>query len=314
MRRIRRVLAGRRRTPSAMTSQTPSPRARSRAPKQALEQAQAALARAHRTWVIAVVVAALLTLIGIGVLVLTMVFLTIADRSATSSNPAPLYLVAEDRTQTEKWLVGAPGVLLLLAIVVAFLAELYRRATWKTVDRGFIQGGSRTVDLVALPVRTHVAGMITALVAWAILILGPAVSELGHGWPVTLHSNAHHAAWSLLVAYGGISAGLGGASAASLLKKRTYDTRAERGAASIIAGSATTRFWRWFSFRWRLELWLAGIGGAILGGTSVAILFSAPTTWLTLGGVGLALAIVSVVLCLNAWRSGESLYRGESVS
>lgn len=256
----------------------------------------------------------ILILLAVVSLVGIMVLLTIADRTATSSSPDPLYLVTGARGDTESWLVAAPGILILLATVVVYLGELTRRGTWLSHDRTFLQGGSTTVDLVALPRRTHLAWLAAAIVGWLVVLVVPVFVELGGGWPGTLHEEAHHAAWSLLVGYGGLVAALAAVSAVSLLKKATYDARQARGAASIVPKSFTVRFWRWFSFRWRLELWIAGIAGGLLGSLPVAVLFWPASGSLLLAAAGIVLAALAIVLSLNAWRSGESLTRSESVS
>jgi hypothetical protein len=294
----------------------PSSPARGRLPKQSAEEAQAAIARATRVSRISIAIAAVMVLLAFVLLILVMVFITIADRSATSASPAPLYLVGDGGSDdnASRWLISAPGVLVLLATVVAFISELYRRGTWRQHDRGFLQGGTNTVDLVALRTRTHIVLLLVAVVGWVAIVLAPVILEASGGWPGYLHPAAHHAAWSLLVGYGGLSAALAAASGASLLKKATYSARADAHQGSIRAGSFGVRFWRWFSFRWRFELWIAGIGGGIVACAPVAFLFW-PTSgaFLTLA-IGVVLCVIAIVLCLNAWRSGESLYRGESVS
>ena len=129
----------------------------------------------------------------------------------------------------------------------------------------------------------------------------------------------------MLVLYGFFSSGMAAVLLFSLLKRLTYDRFADRGA--IVYGSFSQLFWRFVSYRFRLELWFAFGCGAILG--TIPLVYQAAAercytasctivpdpawlSWITWIAVGTG--VIALLGCLNAWRSGKSLYSGESTS
>ena len=250
-------------------------------------------------------------------IIATLVLITCAnalshDPDATVS--VPQYLIADARSDAANWITSAPGALLLLAACCIIPAELLRRGAWSERDTSFLKGGSKVVTLNALPMRTHVAWLTTAFAVWVLLVPVPVWLYTNHWWPATLGFSARNAALFILFFNGSIAALLCGMSAASLLKKRTYDARAAAGADSIVAGSHSVAFWRWFSHRWRMELTIGGVGAILLGLVPMFGVYELPVGAVLSGVSGLCIVGLSAYLCLNAWRSGEDLRQGESVS
>ncbi|MCU1423418.1 MAG: hypothetical protein JWN36_3069 [Microbacteriaceae bacterium] len=277
--------------------------------------------REHRQ---ALAVARVLVGVGIGVTVLaflalvaTVVLISAADArplDPVTGDPAPLYLIADDGTPAARWIVIAPGGLLLVAACLVIFGELIRRGAWTERETTLLEGGSNVVDLVALPLRAHIAWLCAAVLAWCAVIAVPSILQSVGSWPGTLSPTARDAVWFVLALNGAFPAGLAAASAVSLLKKRTFDARAERGRATIREGSPAQRFWRLFSHRWRAELWIAAVAGAFAGSAPVAATNGAGVVAAVLLAIGVVLGALSVALALNAWRSGESLRRVESVA
>ncbi|WP_349899379.1 hypothetical protein [Parafrigoribacterium soli] len=247
----------------------------------------------------------------------TLVLISIADapvHDPSSTSFLPRYLIADAHSDAENWIRIAPAVLLLLATCCLIPAELLRRGAWSQRETTFFRGGSNVVALNALPVRTHVAWLTAAFAAWVVLVPVPVFLYVREWWPATLEAGARGAAWYVLAFNGSIAALLCGISAASLLKKKTYDARATAGAAAIDSDSRDARLWRWFSHRWRMELTLGGVGAILLGLVPVLGVTASPAGAAITGVIGLCVAGLSVYLCLNAWRSGEDLHQVESVS
>jgi hypothetical protein len=112
--------------------------------------------------------------------------------------------------------------------------------------------------------------------------------------------------------YGGLSAALVGILSVSLVKKLSYTAQLNRRGDRARGGGPGKSFWRWFTFRWRFDLWFAGVGGALVGTCWMALLFSDVGFF---GGAlvaGLAFLAVGVLTCLQYWRAGEALGVGES--
>ncbi len=220
-------------------------------------------------------------------------------------------------------LVAAPIMILMLAAAPLFLAEFHRRGQWSSRERGFIQGGSNVVELQPAPLWTRLLFIALSLMAWGALILVPVQLDI----TTDAFADAGDSLWVLLVMYGIIASGLAAVLLFSLLKRLTYERLANRFGDQIETGSVSQVFWRAMSYRFRFELWFAFGFGAILGTiplvyqsaadncytASCAIVpdpsWLAWILWIAVGTGALAL-----LGSLNAWRSGKSLYSGESVS
>ncbi|QYF72691.1 hypothetical protein [Cryobacterium sp. PAMC25264] len=220
-------------------------------------------------------------------------------------------------------LVAAPIMILMLAAAPLFLAEFHRRGRWSTRERGFIQGGSNVVELRPAPLWSRALFILLSVAAWVGLIAVPVYLDV----TTDTFADADDSLWVLLVLYGFFASGMAAVLLFSLLKRLTYEPLANRFGDQIVPGSVSQVFWRAMSYRFRFELWFAFGFGAILGTIPLVYQSAADDcytqscavvpdpAWLAwILWIAAGCAALAVIGCLNAWRSGKSLYSGESVS
>ncbi|WEO76790.1 hypothetical protein BJQ94_15730 [Cryobacterium sp. SO2] len=203
-------------------------------------------------------------------------------------------------------LVALPAILLVTATCFLIPGYLRRRAT--TIGRGT----STTATSLPLPLGVHAAWALAPLTGWVLLVLRPLLNLLGGtAWPAGLRYENADAVWLMLAAYGGLSSALFVTILVSLLKKVVY-VRHITAQPSDVDGSAAQGIWRWVTFRWRFDLWLAGIGGVFVGLCWIALGFGDTPFFLSTLAIGLVLVASGVLLAVNYWRAGEPLGAGES--
>ncbi|WP_158865635.1 hypothetical protein [Leifsonia sp. AG29] len=202
-------------------------------------------------------------------------------------------------------LVAAPFVVLMIAAAPLFLAEYTRRGDWSSRARRGLRGGSNTVTLRPLRTWSRLLWLVVAIAAWAALIPVPLALVSGRD-----AFRPDDEFWMLLDAYGLFAAGMAGAIVGSLLKRASYDALARRG--TVRRGSASQEFWRQVSHRFRLELVLAFAAGALVGLLPVVAADASAALWITVAAA--ACAVLALAGILSAWRSGEPLYRLESLT
>lgn len=220
---------------------------------------------------------------------------------------------APEWLQTISLLALIPGAMVLACVM--WIAETARRGKTgrSATARGskLLPAGSNRTTLRPLGMIAHLAWLVVLPSVALGLLLGSAGDDGG-------------AAMLLGIALIPVT----GAVAGSLVKKSAYAVRERQAARGAV--TRPSPFWRWFSFRWRLDLWLCAFAfAALAAGALVAALlrgasadpasFGTPediaeatrvTTALLVGG-GI-LAVVGLVACTQAWRSGESLGEMES--
>ncbi|WP_223691840.1 hypothetical protein [Leifsonia poae] len=292
---------------------------------EALERRRARVAESNRRFgrvlsVIGAVLAALaFVLLVAGGLVLT----------GLASNPAGTDDGAVDdiRGFATIGMSALPGILLLLAMCGLIVGEQLRR--------GSMRRNPAPPDTV-LPQATMVSGFSVLSDGWhliwivvgllvSLLLVGlPVLSWFTGGWPSSVGDQNAFAQYWLI--YGAIAFGITVAALVSLIKKRAF-RRAQAGGRirpGVVAGGQ--RFWRWFDYRWRFDLWLAGLGGLIAAlsttalseavgpGSAPGALAAALPLFIGFLALGLLLVAAGVVCALNFWRSGEALGTGESAA
>lgn len=231
-----------------------------------------------------------------------------------------------DFASGEEWgdnLVAAPMLILMLASAPLALAEYTRRGQWSSRDRGFIEGGSNVIQLKPLTMWARLLWIVLAVAVWGALIQVPVALSIGED----AFADASETLWPLLITYGLFASGMAGVMLFSLIKRLTYDSLAARHQDDIVHGSGSQLFWRFVSYRFRFELWFAFLSGLILGTLPLVSLAAMDDCYtencvpvpdqavLVLVAVGAAgFAALALIGCLNAWRSGKSLYSAESVS
>ncbi|TFC21813.1 hypothetical protein [Cryobacterium glucosi] len=124
------------------------------------------------------------------------------------------------------------------------------------------------------------------------------------------------AVWLFLGSYGVIAGGLPATMLASLIKKSFYLAWVWVHPEAASGGSAQG-FWRWMTYRWRFDLWFAGLGGlggGFLGACWIALAFEEQLFFQATVLSGAVLFLVGVALSLNYWHADEPLGAGESQS
>ena len=210
-----------------------------------------------------------------------------------------------------------PGVLLLLASVPLFFAEMFRRGRWFARNRTFWQGGSVALVVRATPLPTFLAWMLVPVIFYCLLVPVPVLAAADTGTLGQTPSGASEEFWTLVSFYGFVAAGIVGVFLATLLKRATYERLAA--AHGPLAKRGRT-FWRLISTQWRGETWFSFASLGLFG--VLPLLWhdasagdkpfdnSALTIMTTLAVVFGALAIA---LVLNAWRSGDQYGLAESI-
>ncbi|MBN9194006.1 hypothetical protein [Microbacterium sp.] len=230
-------------------------------------------------------------------------------------------------------LSSAPGVLALFAMCGLIAGEQMRggrigrneaaHSRARSASRG-LPAASFVSRFRVLPTGWHALWIVVGLAISVLLVAVPVSSWFTGGWPTSIDDeDAFDVYW---VIYGGIAFAVTVAAAASLLKKLAYRRAVARGLTSHDGPARGQRFWRWFDYRWRFDLWLAGLGGltlvlaltplrgAVGPDASGADLAAALPGVLTFVAIGILVTATGVVCSLNYWRAGEELGTGESAA
>ncbi|GAA2081132.1 hypothetical protein GCM10009840_16030 [Pseudolysinimonas kribbensis] len=203
----------------------------------------------------------------------------------------------------------ATGILLLVAAGCLVLGEQLRRGRW---------GANPAPPATALPTASIVTRFRLLPMGWHLLwlVLGALVSIALLVLPAIAFSDVDLAA--VWIVYGAVGVGAVAGGAVSLLKKAVWRS----GASRHPHGGDPARgrvFWRWIGYRWRLDIWAAGIGGFLFGLIPTTLpdvddsATGAGTALLVMLIAGAVLVAVGIVASTQFWRSGESLGSGESL-
>lgn len=211
-------------------------------------------------------------------------------------------------------MVAFPAVLLLAAACFLIPGYLRRRGAMAERDTTFWRGGSTAARYKPLPLGIHAAWALVPLAAWVLLVVIPLRNLIGGtAWPAGLQYDNVTAVWMVLASYGGLAAAMFVIILVSLVKKAVYVNYVGRHPKAI-EGSAGKGLWRWITFRWRFDLWIAGVGGAFLGLCWIALGFEDTPFFFTTLTIGLVLVVGGLLLAVNYWRAGEPLGAAESYS
>lgn len=222
-------------------------------------------------------------------------------------------------------LVELSTVLLpLFAMCFLSIGELVRRGRWGGPSGhkpdGWLPQGTTTVQLRLIPVRWNVA--------WVLVTAGLAALGLWLAVKDTLDLLFGGRLEIMLIVNGILFAGAFGAAAGALLKKvawfrhlrvRLAGAPPHPAVARRKDGSMGRTFWRSFSFRWRFDIWLCGLGvlstwlAAYSALTMEQIPGSGSAAWI-FGSVGAAFTCAGLWATTQFWRAGEDLASGESVA
>ena len=265
-------------------------------------------------------IGAVLTLAAVGLLVVTIVGIsslqaeTLARISEENLEYRAEFGFVERELSSLSGMTAFPAVLLVAAACFLIPGYLRRRGVMAERDTTFWRGGSTTAKFKPLPLGLHAAWLLVPLAAWVLLVLIPLQNLIGGtAWPAGLEDDNATAVWMLLASYGGLAAALFAVILVSLVKKAVYMQRV-RSHPEAVDGSAGKGLWRWITFRWRFDLWIAGIGGAFVGLCWIALGFEDTPFFITTVVIGLVLVVGGLLLAVNYWRAGEPLGAAESYS
>jgi hypothetical protein len=214
----------------------------------------------------------MLTIIGVGVAVLAVVFLVggglvlgSLGREVAEGTPRAAVMslasIARD-------LGDAFSVLLLALIAACFLipGEQMRRGT---------MGRNPTAPDTRLPKATNVSRfrllgtgwhgvwLLVGVVVSVVLAGFPAVASISGGWPTNIDPQFDFTnAWrTVALASFAVTGAMGG----SLFKKVHYAHLVARRGDEVQAGTPRAAVWAAVTSRWRLDIWVAAVGGFIIG-------------------------------------------------
>lgn len=220
-----------------------------------------------------------------------------------------------------------PALLLLFATCCLVVGEQVRRrqsSPSPTPQKGLLPTASVVSDFRVLGLGWHLLWSTVGLAVTALLSGLPIISWYTGAWPETAFDDYSFS--GLWIIYGSFALGITIASFTSLIKKLGYLRQHRLRGEAIGDGGPGKTFWRWMDYRWRLDLWLAGAGGVVLGlsptvlseavgpyGSAAALSAGLPG-FLRQAGLGVLLVGLGIAAALNYWRAGEPLGSGESVA
>lgn len=255
----------------------------------------------------------------VGIALLLLMLGAVLDILAGHREDAGRYDAATSLSGTAAVLATIPpAVLVLLATCCLIPGEQLRRGQ---IGRNpdVLSRASHVSRFQPLPTRQHVGWVLIGLLVTVPLLALPMVAWFT-GWPVEQGDDADFTGfWTI---YGGLGLGFVAGAAVSLVKKTAFTRRQRQ--RKVVAEAPGRAFWRWFTYRWRLDIWFAGVGGVLLALSPTFIASDVgpdsagapPGAHIVAMGAmalaGLLLIAVGVVATLNFWRAGEELGSGES--
>ncbi len=212
------------------------------------------------------------------------------------------------------------AVLPLVAMTFIWLGEYQRRGAWggRSGHRPttLLPQGSVTIRLRLVSVRWNVVWLVVSGAAAAGVLRLAVLESLEYVFAGHLEA--------FLVVTGMILAAAFGTALGALVKKVRWLGRAGRaggtgGAVEGVVSERSVRFWRWFSFRWRVDIWSCAVGAMLLWIAAWAYLLrdrvpDADDGALVFASAGLPVLAVGLWATTQFWRSGEDLAGGESVA
>ncbi len=271
-------------------------------------------------------------LTGIGIVlvsiaVLLLVVAAVLTTAAAALEESGRYDSADSLETAAVLMVTVPPAALLLFGMCALIpGEQLRRGGIgrnPTPPPTALPSASYVSQFRVLSTGWHLTWIVVGAVVSLTLIGVPMVSWFTGSWPANLSDDSSFAGfWTI---YGSLGFGVVVATVVSLIKKLGYRRAIARGRTNV-SPAPGRRFWRWVDYRWRFDLWSAGVGGVLiaLSPTFIAIDVGpdsngfvpagdlVPTLAMLIGGM--VLVVVGIIAALNFWRSGEKLGSGESVS
>lgn len=250
-----------------------------------------------------------------GVLVLFWYFSLPIDHGSLSAETkvrGGLFLT-EDTVSEGGVVLAAPAGLLLLASCLLFPGYFLTRGRMG-LSSGSRLGGSVAATYRVLGRRAHLAWIAVAVVLWIGLLVVPLVSGAAGGWPAAVEEDARQYVYLLSGLYGGFAAGMAALLGVSLVKKSHYLAMVAAADNRLQTTDRARGFWRWFGFRWRIDGWLATVGGILVGASVMALVVGTPLFFGVTLAIGVVLIAIAVATSLQFWRAGEPIGSAEGFS
>ncbi len=206
------------------------------------------------------------------------------------------------------------AVLPLVAMTFIWLGEYQRRGAWggRSGHRPttLLPQGSVTIRLRLVSVRWNVVWLVVSGAAAAGVLRLAVLETLEYVFGGHLET--------FLVVTGMILAAAFGTALGALVKKAGWLGRAGRPVGEAVS-ERSVRFWRSFSFRWRVDIWSCAVGAVLLWIAAWAYLLrdrvpDADDGAVVFASAGVPLLAVGLWATTQFWRSGEDLAGGESVA
>ncbi|MDQ0734728.1 hypothetical protein [Arthrobacter agilis] len=254
-----------------------------------------------------------LAALGVVALVINLIFFSLvydlAPWEKDVTVPGGLFALSPSQIDQLSFFTAIPGALFLIAFCFICSARVLRDrlGTRETVG---LEGGTVVSENTYLSPRAHLGWLGVALVFWIVLIPVPVLLAVRGGWPATVRELPQGHVWANLGIYGGITAAVAGTLLVSHFKKQHYlalvaahDPRLDEPQRGI---------WRWATFRWRFDLWLGALGGALSGASLIALPYDGVVALAIPLALGTSLMVLGVLLGRQYWRSHMPLGLAES--
>lgn len=246
-----------------------------------------------------------LTQLGAGLAALVAITIVIGGVIRANSDPS----VAHD---TLLWKLSGfgvtvgPGIGLLFVMCFLICGEQLRRGAFYRT--GNSKGASVFSSFRPLPIRWHLLwAVLTTAIATGLIGI-PAAAWFTGAWPANAPGGFELFGWWVI--YGSLVGAVATAIWLSLAKKIAYERAVRRNRAVPERGQ---RFWQWFTYRWRFDLWVGGVGGLLVSLSATFLQDRNYQGCVIMAATGVVLIAASAVLAGNFWRSGRELNSGESL-
>lgn len=271
-------------------------------------------------------------LLVVGVLLLVVALLAILAGAGVYVATANAVQAGADRYEGEN-AVGLAAAAMTFVPAIALVLATCALVLGEQLRRGFLYANPTPPDTVlpsasyrsrfrVLGFGWHLLWTVVASAIALVLIGIPTLGWIAGIWPSTMESAYNFTGFWVI--YGSLALGIGAASAVSMFKKWTNLADVSSGRATPAGGRGRT-FWRWVDYRWRFDLWLAGVGGVAIGLSATAFYNLGPYQYEgqfaeTLPGFalfavpGVVLVVLGAVAARQFWRSGEPLGSAESAA
>lgn len=221
---------------------------------------------------------------------------------------------AGSHSGSSAWATTTAGVLVFLAMCALILGEQLRRGRFRgnpNPPDTILPSASIVSRFGMLSTGWHLLWLLIALVVALTLLVPVIVGFVTGGWPHSLpEPEVVETPWTI---YGAVAFATAAGLCGSLVKKSATAAHADRTAPE--RGRPAWRFWL---YRWRVDVWLNGIGGFVLAAAAVVVASVQADPErdtagaLVAGGIGLISIAAGLLLGAQFWRTGESLGAGES--